>query len=169
MLLPDNKITHYSGCARAKTTATVNRALGPEFAGTVFRLQLFTPSLDGSNDKEERKLVLVTVRMFVVKSNFLNVCLYSEGTAAVHFVLRMHQGILQNRGNIHSFTIHILCTQPFDRSLSNATSLLLRSRCMCKQCVPVPFSSQFKGPWYPFYSRVRVNTNITSVIINFHT
>ena len=92
-MFPDSKIAQYYGCARTKTTCILNRALGPEFAKTVFQLvqqQPFTLSLNGSNDKEEQKLVPLTVRVFdndlgMVKSKFLSMCLCNEGTAATYF------------------------------------------------------------------------------------
>ena len=50
----------------------------------------FTLSLDGSNDKEEQKLIPLTVRVFdndlgMVESKFLSMCLCNQGTAAVYF------------------------------------------------------------------------------------
>ena len=60
-------------------------ALMPEFASSVINIiqkQPFTLSLDGSNDQEEQKLVLLTVRVFhadlgMVASRFLDMCLCS--------------------------------------------------------------------------------------------
>lgn len=66
-MFPDSRIAHYYGCARTKTTSIINRALGPEFSRTVIQLAQdhpFTLSLDGSNDKEEQKLITLTVRVF---------------------------------------------------------------------------------------------------------
>ena len=67
--------------------------MGPKFAKTVFQLvhqYPFTLSLDGSNDKEEQKLVPLTVRVFdndlgMVQSKFLSMCLCNQGTAATCF------------------------------------------------------------------------------------
>lgn len=92
-MFPDSQIARFYGCATTKTTSIVNRALGPEFAGKVLQLvqqSPFTLSLDGSNDKEEQKLVPLTLRAFdddlgVVSSKFLSMCLCNKGTAAVYF------------------------------------------------------------------------------------
>lgn len=57
----------------------------------VFQLvqkQPFTLSLDGSNDKEEQKLALVTVRTFDNDGKIqvpISTCLYSLDTASAHF------------------------------------------------------------------------------------
>ena len=62
-MFPDSKIAHYCGCARTKTSI-INRALGPGFVKTVLQLvheHPFKLSLDGSNDKEEQKLVPLMV------------------------------------------------------------------------------------------------------------
>ena len=67
--------------------------MGPEFARTVLQLvqeHPFTLSLDGSNDKEEQKLIPLTVRVFdndlgMVEPKFLSMCLCNQGTAAVYF------------------------------------------------------------------------------------
>lgn len=90
---PDTKIASYYGSARTKTTSIINRALAPEFARAVIGMvqkQLFTLSLDGSNDQEEQKVIPLTVRVFngnlgMVCSRFLDMCLCSSGTAAAYF------------------------------------------------------------------------------------
>ena len=90
-MLPDSKIASHYECAQTKTT--INRVLAPEFASSVIdkvQKQMFTLSLDGSNDQEEQKLVPLTVRVFdtnlgMVASRFLDMCLCSSSTAAAYF------------------------------------------------------------------------------------
>ena len=92
-MFPDSKIASYYGSARTKTTSIINRALAPEFAGSVInmvRKQPFTLSLDGSNDQEEQKLVPLTVRVF---DTDLGWSLHDSSTC-VFAVLALQQPIL---------------------------------------------------------------------------
>ena len=103
-MFPDSKIASYYGCARNKTTSIVNRALANEFSGQITEMvqtQLFTLSLFGSGDQEEKKLVPLTVMVFDqckgrVVSRFLDMCLCSSGTAAAYFE-KLEQVITENR------------------------------------------------------------------------
>ena len=90
-------------------TCIVNHAFAPAFSKSVIQIvqqQPFTLSLHGSNDKEEKKLMPLTVRVFchelgMVKTKFLTMCLLTAGTAAAYFenVEKVFVG-----NNIHSFS-----------------------------------------------------------------
>ena len=90
-MFPDSEIAKHYGCGRTKTSAIINKALGPhchEYMVNHIRTHPFSLGIDGSSDTDVEKMNPMTVRIFdingpkTVSSHFYNMCVTSGRDAS---------------------------------------------------------------------------------------
>ena len=85
-MIADSEIAKHYGCGRTKTSAIINKTLGPhchEYEVNHIRTHLLSLGIDGSRDTDVEKMNSMTVRIFdingpkIVSSHFYNMCVTS--------------------------------------------------------------------------------------------
>ena len=90
-MITDSEIAKHYVCGRTKTSAIINKALGPhchEYEVNHIRTHLLSLGIDGSRDTDGEKMNSMTVRIFdingpkTVSSHFYNMCVTSGRDAS---------------------------------------------------------------------------------------
>ena len=91
MIFPDSNIAKSYACGRTKTSAIINKAMGPhchEYLVEHCKSHPFSIGIDGSSDTEESKMNPMTIRIFdlsrskTVTTHFYDMCITSGRDAA---------------------------------------------------------------------------------------
>ncbi len=90
-MFPDREIAKHYACGRTKTSAIINKALGPhchEYVVNHIKKHPFSLGIDGSSDTDVEKMNPMTVRIFdingpkTVSTRFYNMCVKSGRDAS---------------------------------------------------------------------------------------
>lgn len=87
---PDSKIAQSYSCARTKASCILNDAIAPDLLKSLIadmKINLFSLSVDGSNDQDTEKMNPIAVRIFDINQHkvackFLDMCLSKDSSAA---------------------------------------------------------------------------------------
>ena len=135
-MFPDREIAKHYACGRTKTSAIINKALGPhchEYVVNHIKKHPFSLGIDGSSDTDVEKMNPMTVRIFyingpkTVSTRFYNMCVKSGRDASkAETLFKVVQTKMEED--------HIAWSQAVSLSVDNTNSMIGAYNSFASRC-----------------------------------